>query len=284
MRWVSFEFEGRNCTGCLEGETIYCVPNRQLRELLPNLQAARALATEALNLSQVKLRQPILRPGKILGIGVNYVDHMKESVSFIENKAPEIQKWFNKQVTAANGPYDPVHVPKVSEQLDYEGELVAIIGQVGRHVPAERALELVAGFCCGCDYSVRDWQRASATMIMGKGFDTHAVFGPHLVTPDEVGDYRALTIETYVNEERRQLGRAADMRFSLEEQIAHLSRAFTLEPGDVIFTGTPAGVGAGLKPPVWLKPGDHVRVEIDGLGQLDNPIITEPDSTVRLGA
>ena len=174
---------------------------------------------ESIPLGEVALLSPVEKPGKILGIGVNYAAHAAESVSFIDTKKPEVQKWFNKQVTAVNGPYADVHLPKVSEQLDYEGELVVIIGKHGRHVPRERAFEIVAGVTVGCDYSVRDWQRASQTMI-------------------------------------------------------------TLEPGDVIFPGTPAGVGAGHEPPKWLKVGDKVRVEIDCLGFTENEIVREPGDTV----
>ena len=241
--------------------------------------AARAGQYGEVALSDVRLRQPILRPGKILAIGLNYAAHVAESVSFIANKEPGVQKWFNKQSTAANGPYDRVHLPKVSEQLDYEGELAVIIGKRGRHVPVERAMELIAGFACGCDYSVRDWQKASPTMIMGKGFDTHAPFGPYLVPASGVEDWRDLRLQTFVNDELRQDAKAGDMTFSIADQIAHLTKAFTLEPGDVIFTGTPAGVGAGHEPPKWLKAGDRLRVEISGLGHIENEIVAEPQDT-----
>ncbi len=243
--------------------------------------ALRAPASgEAFALDAARLLAPVERPGKILGIGVNYAAHAAESVSFIQTKAPEIQKWFNKQATATNGPYADVHLPKVSHQLDYEGELVAVIGAYGRHVPAARAMEIVAGFCIGGDYSVRDWQKASQTMIMGKGFDTHAVFGPAIVTPDEAGDIANAEIRTFVNGELRQRAHPRDMIHDLAAQIAHLTAAFTLEPGDVIYTGTPAGVGAGFDPPKWLKAGDVVRIEIDGLGHVENRIVPEPGEVV----
>jgi len=230
--------------------------------------------------SEVEILSPVARPGKILGIGVNYAAHAAESVSFVDVKKPEVQKWFNKQATAVNGPYADVNVPKVSEQLDYEGELVVVIGKRGRHVPRERAMEIVAGVCIGCDYSVRDWQRASQTMIMGKGFDTTAPFGPVLVSLDEIEDLPGLEVRCYVNGEQRQSGHVRDMIHDIPAQIAHLTAAFTLEPGDVIFTGTPAGVGAGFDPPKWLKAGDRVRVEIDGLGYIENQIVPEPGDTV----
>ncbi|WP_341197405.1 fumarylacetoacetate hydrolase family protein [Hyphomonas chukchiensis] len=235
---------------------------------------------ESIPLGEVTLLSPVEKPGKILGIGVNYAAHAAESVSFIDTKKPDVQKWFNKQVTAVNGPYAQVHLPKVSEQLDYEGELVVIIGKRGRHVPRERAFEIVAGLTVGCDYSVRDWQRASQTMIMGKGFDTHAVFGPAIVTMDEITDLPNLELRTFVNGEQRQTGYIRDQIHDIAAQIAHLTAAFTLEPGDVIFTGTPAGVGAGHEPPKWLKAGDKVRVEIDCLGFTENEIVREPGDTV----
>ena len=277
MRLVRFEAEGHERFGHLEGDTVVPVAGNNFIEALDGREKGAPLA-----LSVVRLLAPVPSPRKILGIGVNYAAHAAESVSFINIAKPEVQKWFNKQATAVNGPYDPVHLPKVSAQLDYEGELVAVIGKHGRHVPAERAMEIVAGFCIGCDYSVRDWQKASQTMIMGKGFDTHAPFGPALVTPDELGDISNLEIRSFVNGEQRQSGRPRDMIHDIAAQIAHLTAAFTLEPGDVIFTGTPAGVGAGFDPPKWLKAGDRVRIEIDGLGHIENEIVPEPE-TARIG-
>jgi len=275
MRLVRFERDGEIGFARLEGARLQ-VLNAETLEA-----AMQAQVTDTIHaLEDVTLLSPVARPGKILGIGVNYSAHAKESVSFIDTTKPQIQKWFNKQATAINGPYADVHLPKVSEQLDYEGEMVAVIGKRGRHVPAERAFELVAGVCVGCDYSVRDWQRASQTMIMGKGFDTHAVTGPALVTLDEIDDLSALEVRTFVNDEQRQSGHVRDMIHDIPAQIAHLTAAFTLEPGDLIFTGTPAGVGAGHTPPKWLKAGDRVRVEIDELGYIENEIVTEPGETI----
>ena len=277
MRLVRFAAEGQVRFGHLEGDTVVPVAGGSFVEALEGREKGAPLA-----LSVVHLLAPVPRPGKILGIGVNYAAHAAESVSFINTAKPEVQKWFNKQATAVNGPYDPVHLPKVSGQLDYEGELVAVIGKHGRHVPRERAMEIVAGFCIGCDYSVRDWQKASQTMIMGKGFDTHAPFGPALVTPDEIEDLPGLEVRSYVNGEQRQSGHVRDMIHDITALIEHLTAAFTLEPGDVIFTGTPAGVGAGFDPPKWLKAGDRVRIEIDGLGYIENEIVPEPE-TMRIG-
>jgi 2-keto-4-pentenoate hydratase/2-oxohepta-3-ene-1,7-dioic acid hydratase in catechol pathway len=277
MRLVRFRQGGKTGYGRLEGDTIRPVAGDTLAEALAGAPAGAPVA-----LADVRLLAPVARPGKILGIGVNYAAHAAESVSFVDASKPEVQKWFNKQVTAVNGPFDDVHLPKVSSQLDYEGELVVVIGKHGRHVPRARAMEIVAGYCVGCDYSVRDWQRASQTMIMGKGFDTHAVFGPALVTPDEAGDISGLQLRTFVNGELRQTATPSLMIHDIAAQIEHLTAAFTLEPGDVIYTGTPAGVGAGHTPPNWLKAGDTVRVEIDRIGEIENKVVEEPQ-TARIG-
>lgn len=282
MKWVNIMVNGGPQAGLVKDDQVLLVSDSDVADILHDLPGAAARAgergTHALDLAQ--LMPPILKPRKILGIGVNYAAHAKESVTFIKNPTSNVQKWFNKQATAANGPYSPVDLPAVSDQLDYEAELVVVIGKTGRHVQEDQAEEMIAGYCCGCDFSVRDWQRASPTMIMGKGFDTHAPFGPWLVTPDEIEDPSALEIRGFVNGELRQQGVAHQMSFSIKEQIAHLTKAFTLEPGDVIFTGTPAGVGAGFDPPKWLKAGDRVRVEISGLGHIENEIVPEQKKTV----
>ncbi len=282
MKWATVKVDGNTHAGLIRGDQIALLADTDVAAILADLEAAAQRAGEAgtHQLRNVEIQAPILRPRKILGIGVNYAAHAKESVSFIKNPASNVQKWFNKQATAANGAYSDVHLPVVSKQLDYEAELVVIIGKTGRHVPEARAMEMVAGVCCGCDFSVRDWQRASPTMIMGKGFDTHAPFGPFMVTPDEIDDLSGLQVRGFVNGELRQSGHVRDMTFSIPQQIAHLTASFTLEPGDVIFTGTPAGVGAGFDPPKWLKAGDKVRVEIDQLGHTQNMIVAEKTLTV----
>lgn len=282
MKWATVRQDGRTHAGLLRGQDIHLLKEQDLSLVLNDLSGAAERAGESGICEAVKAEflAPISRPRKILGIGVNYAAHAKESVTFIKNPTSNVQKWFNKQATGANGAYGDVHLPVVSEQLDYEAELVVIIGRTGRHVPEARAMEMVAGFCCGCDFSVRDWQRASPTMIMGKGFDTHAPFGPFLVTPDEIDDLEGLQVRGFVNGELRQTGHVRDMTFSIAQQIAHLTAAFTLEPGDVIFTGTPAGVGAGFDPPKWLKAGDIVRIEIDQLGHSEHRIVAEKKVTV----
>jgi 2-keto-4-pentenoate hydratase/2-oxohepta-3-ene-1,7-dioic acid hydratase in catechol pathway len=225
-------------------------------------------------LGQVRLLAPV-RPRKFLAIGLNYADHLAESGM----QAPEYPVFFNKQITCVVGPEDEVHMPRVSSLLDYEGELAVVIGARCRHVRAERASEVIAGYTIANDISVRDWQVRSPTMTMGKSFDTHGPLGPWIVTGDELGDPHDLTISTCVNDELRQHASTSEMIYDCFEQVAHLSEAFTLEPGDVIATGTPAGVGAFHQPfpDGLLKVGDTVTVEIDGIGTLRNTIIQEPD-------
>lgn len=280
MKWVSFRQGLAVHSGIVVDNRIVDLGPAPLEAWLQRRDEAENAMDLApkLSLDGADLVQPIRRPGKILGIGLNYSDHAAET----GREPPKVQTWFVKQATAANAPYGDVEMPSVSDKLDYEAELVVVIGEYGRHVPADRAMEIVAGFTCGCDYSVRDWQRATPTMNMGKGFDTHAPFGPWIVSPDELGDISDLGVRCLVNGEVRQSGRAGDMIYGVAEQIAHLSAAFTLEPGDILFTGTPAGVGVALDPPKFLRVGDNVRVEIDGIGHLENTIVEDP-GTVRIG-
>jgi 2-keto-4-pentenoate hydratase/2-oxohepta-3-ene-1,7-dioic acid hydratase in catechol pathway len=172
-------------------------------------------------------------------------------------------------VTSINGPYDPIELPIASTYVDYEAELVVIIGQRCKHVPKERAAEVVFGYCAGNDVSVRDWQLQTPQWVLGKSFDTHAPIGPWIVTADEVGNPRTLGIRCFVNDERRQNSNTENLVFNVYDQIAHLSQAMTLEPGDLIFTGTPGGVGGAMQPPKFLKAGDKVRVEIDRIGAIE---------------
>lgn len=224
----------------------------------------------------VRLTQPILRPPKILAIALNYAEHIKESVT----EKPAVQMWFNKQSTCATGPFDTIDLPKVSDKLDYEGELGVVIGKRCRHVPRERAAEVIFGYTVINDVSVRDWQRAAQTFQIGKSFDTHGPFGPYIVTPDEVGDPQNLNLRTLVNDEVRQDSNTKHMIYKIDEQIAHLTTAFTLEPGDVLATGTPSGVGAAMNPPNFLKEGDICRIEIEKVGAIENRVVKESGGTV----
>ena len=234
-------------------------------------QRASEQAAEALPLASVRLCAPVPNPPKMLGIGLNYADHIEETGM----KRPETQMWFNKQRTCVNSPYGEINLPAVSSALDYEAELCAVIGKRCKHVPKERASEVIAGYCCGNDVSVRDWQMAAMTMQIGKSFDTHGPFGPYLVTADEVGDPHSLDIRCLVNGEVRQDSNTKHLIFDCYDAVAHLSKAFTLEVGDVLFMGTPSGVAAAMKPPRFLKEGDVVRVEIEKLGHLEHRVRPE---------
>ncbi len=220
----------------------------------------------ALLLSSVRLLAPIPRPGKIWAIGLNYADHIAES----NMEAPKNQVWFSKAASSVNGPYDPIELPSVpTPHVDYEAELVAVIGAGGRHILAANAPDAIFGYCVGNDVTERAWQHSGPQWSLGKSFDTHAPFGPWIVTADEIPDPHSLGIRCLVNGETRQQSNTQHLVFNLWDQIAHLSSAMTLEPGDVIYTGTPGGIGAAMKPMQFLADGDVVRVEIDGIGMIE---------------
>jgi 2-keto-4-pentenoate hydratase/2-oxohepta-3-ene-1,7-dioic acid hydratase in catechol pathway len=284
MRLVSF-LDGTVRTGLVAGDEVVdltdpaiALPGTMVELLALGADAGAALAAAAstrarrVALETAHLLAPVPRPPSFLAIGLNYEDHLRE----LGRERPEYQIWFSKQATCVVGPGAPVEVPRVSSAVDYEGELGMVIGRRCRHVPAARALEVVAGFLVVDDVSVRDWQWRSPTMMMGKGFDTHGPTGPWIVSPDELGDPQGLAIRTRVNGELRQDGRTAEMIFTCAEMIEHLSAAFTLEPGMLVSTGTPAGVAAAGNPPRWLRAGDTVSVEIEGIGELTNPVVDEP--------
>ena len=222
-------------------------------------------------LKSVTLHAPVPRPGKIMAIGLNYADHVAESGM----KTPEQQIWFSKMPSSVTGPYDPIQLPKVSAALDYEVEMVAIIGRGGRHISKADAASAVFGYCAGNDVTVRDWQFKTPQWVLGKSFDTHAPFGPWIVTADEIGDPHTLGVRCFVNGEKRQDSNTKHLVFNVFDQIEELSKAMTLEAGDAIFTGTPGGVGVAMKPPVFLKVGDVVRVEVDKIGAIEATVAAE---------
>ncbi len=284
MKLATFEKGDGERIGLVIGDRILdlsrALPDvpRDMKELIgnwpqwkPELERLAREAEAHFAISDVHLLAPVPRPQKILAIGLNYDDHIAES----GREKPQTQTWFSKMPSAVNGPYDPVQLPKASSQLDYEAELVFVIGQSCRHVSKQDAASAVFGYCAGNDVSVRDWQFATTQFVLGKSFDTHAPFGPWIVTPDEVGDPHALGIRCFVNAEKRQESNTRHLIFNVFEQIAWLSQALTLEPGDVIYTGTPAGVGFAMKPPKFLQAGDVVRVEIDNIGAIENRIEAE---------
>jgi 2-keto-4-pentenoate hydratase/2-oxohepta-3-ene-1,7-dioic acid hydratase in catechol pathway len=226
-----------------------------------------------LALNEVKLLAPIPRPGKYLAISLNYADHIAET----GKEKPEYPSFFTKQSTCVIGHSDPIHRPKVSDKLDYEGELAFVIGKRCRHVPVEQAHQMIAGFTIANDVSVRDWQMRSPTLMVGKSFDTAGPLGPWIVTSDEIKNPHNLTIKTWVDNDLRQNANTRQMIFNCYEMVAYLSQAMTLEPGDVIATGTPSGVGVKMQPRGYLKPGQTVKIQIENIGALTNPVIQEPE-------
>ncbi len=224
--------------------------------------------------SSVKLLPPVPRPEKILCIGLNYADHAKET----GKEPPPEPVVFNKFVTALRAHGEPIELPRASQKVDYEAELVVVIGKPGRHIAKENALAHVAGYTCGHDVSARDWQahKPGGQWLLGKSFDSFAPLGPELVTADELPDAGNLRICCRLNGKTMQDSRTSQLIFGVAELVSYISQVCTLAPGDLIFTGTPPGVGQARKPPVFLQPGDVVEVEIERIGVLKNPVIAEP--------
>ena len=281
MKLATFSVAGSQRLGLVDGDRVTSLSDRiaaMPKDMIGLIAAWGELSRKVegttpagdYKLSEVRLLAPVPRPGKMLGIGLNYADHIAEAGM----KRPEHQLWFAKAVTAVGGPFDPIQRPIVSTALDYEAELVFVVGKRCRHVPVERAHEAIFGYCAGNDVSIRDWQMRTGQFTLGKSFDTHAPFGPFIVTPDEI-DPRNLGIRTFVNGEKRQDSNTKHLIFDCAAQVAHLSQVMTLEPGDVMFTGTPGGVGMAMKPPRFLKAGDRVRVEIDGIGAIESVVEDE---------
>ena len=290
MKLVTFTQGGRTRIGAVEGEEVVdfsanggAIPPDMLAFLAHGgaaMDAARAACASGqgrLALADVRLEAPIARPPKILAVGLNYRDHVEET----GGKIPEVPMIFNKQSTAVIGPGEAIHRPKDSEQLDYEGEMGIVIGRRCRRVPKDHAKDVIAGYTIVNDVSVRDWQMRSATTTMGKSWDTHCPLGPCIVTADEIPDPHSLDLRTWVNGELRQESNTKHLIFNCFDIIEHLSTAFTLEPGDVIATGTPSGVVLGMNPRVWLQAGDVVRIAIEQLGEIENRVVAEPNDTVR---
>ncbi len=217
---------------------------------------------------------PVGAPPAILAVGLNYAAHVAEG----GREMPKVPVVFTKHHHCITNPGSPIHIPSAApDMVDYEGELALVIGRRCRHVPADKAPTVIAGYTIMNDVSVRDWQKASPTMIMGKSWDTHGPCGPVLVTGDEI-DPHSLALKTTVNGEVRQDSNTNDLIFDCYKLIEHITTAFTLEPGTIITTGTPAGVGLFFDPPKLLAPGDEVAITIEGIGTLTNPVIAEPDT------
>lgn len=228
-------------------------------------------AGAATPLAAARLLAPVPRPGKIFAIGLNYADHIAESGV----ETPQQQVWFTKAVTSVNGPHDPILIAKAGPFVDYEVELVAVIGAGGRNIARADAAKHVFGYCIGNDVTERMWQHRTPQWSLGKSFDTHAPVGPWIVTADEIGDPHDLGLRCIVNGETRQNSNTRHLVFDIWSQIEHLSQAMTLEPGDLIFTGTPGGVGAAMSPRQFLKAGDVVRCEVDRIGAIEATLTAE---------
>lgn len=282
MRIARFTHGGSTRLGLVDGDTVIDVgtADPSLPTDLGAVLAAGTLgsvgATAAtaprIPLADVRLEAPIPLPPNFIAIGLNYADHVKES-GMDKPKMPVV---FNKQVTCVTGPFDPVDVPTAAPTMvDYEGELGVVIGTRCRNVPKERAHEVVAGYLVVNDVSVRDWQLATPTMTMGKSWDTHGPIGPWMVTADEIPDPHDLRIKTWVDGDLRQDESTALMLNDCWELIEFLSTAFTLLPGTIIATGTPAGVGFKMQPSGCVNPGSTVRIEIEKIGVIENPFVAQ---------
>ncbi len=229
--------------------------------------------SETIDPASVRLRAPVPRPPKFICVGLNYRDHARES----KMEIPSVPTIFTKFATAVIGPGDAIVLPRGAKRPDYEAELAFVIGRGGRRIPAERWREHVFGYTNVNDVSERDYQMATTQWTMGKTFDTFAPMGPWLVTADEIADPQALDIALEINGELLQSSNTRELIFGIPELVAFLSSVFTLEPGDIVSTGTPPGVGFARKPPRYLRPGDDVVVRVAGLGELRNPVIAEPE-------
>ncbi|MGH7961453.1 MAG: fumarylacetoacetate hydrolase family protein [Candidatus Binatia bacterium] len=235
------------------------------------LAQAKKVASEGksvIPLADVYLRAPLLRPGKILGIGLNYRDHAAEGA----RELPKYPLIFTKAVSAVVGPGESIRIPQMTQAVDFEGELAVVIGKCAKDVSSRDALDYLAGYTICNDVSARDYQQRSGHSA-GKSFDTFAPLGPAIVTRDEVPDPHLLDIRTIVSGEEMQHSNTRHLIFNIPYLIEYLSHIFALDPGDVITTGTPAGVGVFRTPPRFLKPGDTVRIEVQGVGVLQNPVV-----------
>lgn len=283
MKLVRFSHQDSIQVGILIDASVYsCHQQSDLPQTMETLLSmslqqpkqlhSQLIQTTAIPVADVELLAPIARPGKFLGVGLNYADHIAETGL----DTPEFPTIFTKQSSCVIGPNQAIHRPKVSEKLDYEGELALVIGKRCRHVSKENAAEVIAGYTIANDVSVRDWQHISPTWTLGKSFDTHGPIGPWIVTADELEPHN-LELKTWLNDELRQNSNTRHLIFDCYQLIETVSTVCTLEPGDIIATGTCSGVGVKMKPRGYMKPGDTVTVEIEGIGQLSNPVIMEPD-------
>jgi 2-keto-4-pentenoate hydratase/2-oxohepta-3-ene-1,7-dioic acid hydratase in catechol pathway len=225
----------------------------------------------SLDLASVKILAPIPRPPKFICVGLNYRDHAAEA----KMEVPTVPTIFNKFPSVVIGPGDAIVLPRVSSKPDYEAEFAFVIGRGGRYIPAAQAMDHVFGYTIVNDVSARDFQNATSQWLMGKTFDTFAPMGPCIVTKDEIADPHALDISLEIGGQVLQNSNTRELIFKIPELIEYISQVVTLEPGDVVATGTPAGVGFSHRPPRWLRPGEETIVRIQGIGELRNPVVAE---------
>lgn len=277
MRLVTFSDGNSAKPGLVAGNRVLELGYPDLISFLEDGERARQSAAKLAAappaaavhpLSAVKLHAPIPRPPKFILIGLNYRDHAIESGLPI----PSTPTVFAKYSNAVIGPGDPILLPAVSKEVDYEAELAFVIGRRGKDIPAARWTDYVFGYTIVNDVSARDYQRATSQWTIGKTFDTFGPMGPELVSADEIAEPHALKISCEVNGKVLQNSTTAQLIFKIPELVAYLSQVMTLEPGDVVSTGTPPGVGFARKPPIFLQPGDEVVVKVEGLGELRNPV------------
>lgn len=274
---VTYAANGGSAVGLRAAGGIAPTGRRDMLELIQDgdeaLAAARAAAEEHVQRGELveapRLLAP-LRPGKLLFCGVNYPGHLEENPGAV---LPEVPFFFSKLPSAVIGPDEPIAMPSPTTQLDYEVELAVVIGRHGRRVARDAALDHVFGYTVVNDVSARDVQFKDAQITLGKNADTFCPLGPAIVPADEIPDPQALTLGADVNGEQRQHDHTANMLFDVARLIEFVSATITLEPGDIVTTGTPAGVGCFRDPPLWLAPGDRVTVTVDGIGSLSNPVV-----------
>jgi 2-keto-4-pentenoate hydratase/2-oxohepta-3-ene-1,7-dioic acid hydratase in catechol pathway len=283
LRFVTFQRESYSEPGILQGDEIIGLRGAGFRDILPLIAGgADALdrvsrwvysppGSERFDAADTKLLSPIPRPPKIIGIGLNYRDHAEEQKATL----PDVPAVFAKFHTSVIGHGQPIVLPKNSTKPDYEAEFAVVIGKGGRHIPEDRWREHVFGYTIVNDVSARDFQRATSQWTIGKTFDTFCPIGPAIVTADEIEDPHSLDISLTLSGEVMQSSNTRNLIFGVPQLIAYLSSVFTLEPGDVIATGTPGGVGFVRKPPRWLRPGDECRIRVQGIGELVNPVVAE---------
>lgn len=282
MKLASFIVQGRSSYGVVEGDQIIDLESLKptlgsdLKQAighnrLNELSAARLASLPRIPLAEVTFLPVIPNPGKVLCIGINYATHVRET----GREMPTYPMIFTRFADSQTAHLQPIVRPTASHKLDFEGELAVVIGKAARHVKHADALDYVAGYACYNDGSVRDWQKHTIQFVPGKNFPNTGGFGPWLVTGDEIGDPQDLELTTRLNGEVMQHTRTSDMIFDVRQLIEYCSTFTELAPGDVIVTGTTGGVGAFREPPVWMKPGDQVEVEIARIGTLRNSIVDE---------